>query len=595
MRKKKYWAWPKCGWDGEPVFVRRESSSRLTQAGKTAPNVARDLLPQKSRLFQLAGISVFGCVISPSRALKSSASFANPLCTLRLAWQSNCAAAYRRWRASMPVLNLDLRSMLALLCSELLLGTLTGCGRHRVTLPEVKPPSRVFEPLQEELQKSYLTLFETASKLDYSDGQILKMQEYLKQAQDYCVGKFEGVSGEYERRVADAQRTPKKSNITDEERHTLHCSIQDARALKSQADVISQHAIPVAYDNKQAKLELIQKWPGQLKEIQQSVADGTYKNRRWADVQDIGFREIEKNQKDDIKIGQEAVRDLKQSGLMPKEIEDEAVVSYVKRIGQKIALNSDLQVPLQITVLNSREINAFALPGGFVFIERGILESVDDESQLAGVIAHEMSHDVARHGHKLMTKATIAQIIYQAAQIAAVLATGGAAGIGTLYGLQYGFYGLGLTLNLTLLGVSREFEQQADQLGIQYVWKAGYDTSGFIRFFDKMATKEGYVNSASWFRSHPPFYQRMVESEREIMYLPKQQNLVVNTPEFAAMKAALAKVSAKAEEESKAKPSLISPEQGCPPPSKLLYEADQPIEMICSTPQIISGVTQPGK
>src|SRR6516162_9405940 len=87
---------------------------------------------------------------------------------------------------------------------ELLLGTLTGCGRHRVTLPEVKPPSQVFEPLQEELQKSYLTLFETASKLDYSDGQILKMQEYLKQAQDYCVGKFEGVSGEYERRVADA-------------------------------------------------------------------------------------------------------------------------------------------------------------------------------------------------------------------------------------------------------------------------------------------------------------------------------------------------------------------------------------------------------
>jgi predicted Zn-dependent protease len=206
-----------------------------------------------------------------------------------------------------------------------------------------------------------------------------------------------------------------------------------------------------------------------------------------------------------------------------------------------------------------------------------------------------MSHAVARHGHKLMTKATIAQVIYQAAQIAAVLATGGAAGIGTLYGLQYGFYGLGLTLNLTLLGVSREFEQQADQLGIQYVWKAGYDTSGFIRFFDKMATKEGYANSASWFRSHPPFYQRMVESEREIMYLPKQQNLVVNTPEFAVMKAALVKVSVKAEEESKARPSLISPEQGCPAPSKLLYEADQPIETICSTPQIISGVKQPGK
>jgi predicted Zn-dependent protease len=280
---------------------------------------------------------------------------------------------------------------------------------------------------------------------------------------------------------------------------------------------------------------------------------------------------------------------------MPKEIEDEAIAGYVKQLGQKLASNSDLQIPLQITVLNSKEINAFALPGGFVFIERGILEAADDESQLAGVIAHEMSHDVARHGHKLMTKASIASIVYQAAQVAAVILTGGAAGIGTYYALQYGFYGLGLTLNLALLGVSRDFEQQADQLGIQYAWKAGYDPSGFIRFFDKMATKEGYVNGASWFRSHPPFYQRMVESEREIMYLPKQQNPVVNTPEFTAMKQALAKVSVKAEEESKAKPSLVSPEQGCPAPSKLLYEADQPIEAICSTPQITSSIQPPAK
>jgi hypothetical protein len=485
--------------------------------------------------------------------------------------------------------------MLALLCSELLIGTLTGCVGHRATLPEVKPPSHVFDPLQNELKKSYLTLFETASKLEYSESQISRMQEYLKQAQDYCVGRFESVSNEYQRRVDESQKTLKKSSVTDEERHNLHCRIQDARALKSQADVISQHAIPVAYENKQAKLELIQNWPGQLKEIQQSIADGTYKSRRWGDVQDIGFREIEKDQKDDIKLGQEAVRDLKQSGLMPKEIEDEAIAGYVKQIGQKLASNSDLQIPLQITVLNSKEINAFALPGGFVFIERGILEAADDESQLAGVIAHEMSHDVARHGHKLMTKASIASIVYQAAQVAAVIFTGGAAGIGTYYALQYGFYGLGLTLNLALLGVSRDFEQQADQLGIQYAWKAGYDPSGYIRFFDKMATTEGYVNGASWFRSHPPFYQRMVESEREIMYLPKQQNPVVNTPAFTAMKQALQPVSVKAEEELKARPSLVSPEQGCPSPSKLLYEADQPIEAICSTPQITSSIQPPAK
>ncbi len=376
------------------------------------------------------------------------------------------------------------------------------------------------------------------------------------------------------RRVDDAQKGLKKSKITAEERHNLHCRIQDARALKGQADVISQNAIPVAYDNKQAKLDLIQKWPTQVKEIRQKLSRTALTRTGVGPTSRTSvFARSRRTSKDDIKLGQEAIRDLKQSGLMPKEVEDEAVIGYVKRVGQKVAANSDLRVPLQITVLNSKEINAFALPGGFVFIERGLLEAADDESQLAGVIAHEMSHAVARHGRKLMTKATIASLVYQAAQVAAVILTGGVAGIGTYYAIQYGFYGLGLTLSLTLLGVSRDFEQQADQLGIQYAWKAGYDTSGFIRFFDKMATKEGYVNGVSWFRSHPPFYQRMVESEREIMYLPKLPREIVNTTGFTAMKQALTKVSVKAEEESKERPSLIAPEQACPAPSKLVYEA----------------------
>jgi Zn-dependent protease with chaperone function len=482
-------------------------------------------------------------------------------------------------------MDFNIRSGLSVVCSELLLLNLVACGGHRVTLPEVKPVAPVFGPLQEDLKKSYATLFEIAPTLEYNDAQIATMQEYLKQAQDYCTGRFESVAAEYQRRVDIDQAALKKSTTNDEERHNLHCRIQESRALKSQADVIGQHAIPVAYENKRAKLELIQKWPAQLQEIRQSLADGTYKTRRWGDIQDIGFREVEANQKDDIKTGQEAIKDLKKSGLMPKEVENKAVVDYVNTVAQKVAANSDLQVPLNITVLDSKEINAFALPGGFVFVERGLLEAAEDESQLAGVLSHELSHVVVRHGHKLMTKATIASIIYQAAQVAAVVFTGGVAGIGTYYALQYGFYGLGLTLNLSLLGVSRDFELQADQLGIQYAWKAGYDPSGYVRFFDKMATREGYVNGISWFRSHPPFYQRMVESERELTYLPKQPNTIVNTTDFMAMKEALVKVTAAADKESKQKPSLIGPEQGCPAPTKLVYEADQPIETICSTPQ----------
>ncbi len=478
----------------------------------------------------------------------------------------------------------DVRSGICLLCSELLLLNMVGCGGHRMTLPEVRPVAAVFEPLQDDLRKSYATLFEVAPTLEYSDSQIEKMRQYLEQAQDYCVGRFESVAGEYQRRVDDDQAALKKSSVTEEQRHTLHCRIQENRALKSQADVISQQAIPVAYDNRKAKLDLIQKWPAELTSIRQSIADGSYKHRRWADVQDIGFREVQANQKDDIKIGQEAVKDLKQSGLMPKEMDNQVVVEYINSLAKKLAPNSDLQVPLVVTVLDSKEINAFALPGGYLFLERGLIEAADDEAELAGVLTHEMSHVVARHGHRLMTKGAIASIIYQMAQIAAVVLTGGVAGIGTYYALQYGFYGLGLTLNLTLLGVNRDFEMEADQLGMQYAWKAGYDPSGYVRFFDKIATKEGYVNGASWFRSHPPFYQRMVEAEREEMYLPKQASPMVNSADFMAMKEALKTVVANADRESRKKPSLIGPEQGCPAPTKLVYEADQPIETICSAP-----------
>jgi predicted Zn-dependent protease len=170
------------------------------------------------------------------------------------------------------------------------------------------------------------------------------------------------------------------------------------------------------------------------------------------------------------------------TGLLPPELDNPEIKKYVNNLAQKIAKHSDLRVPLNLTLLNSKEINAFALPGGFLFVQRGLLEAVEDEAQLAGVIAHEIAHVTGRHGYKLMKRATIASIIYQAAQVAAVILTGGAATLGTYYALQYGFYGLGLVLSLDLLGVSREFELEADQLGVQYAWNAGYDPSGFIRF-----------------------------------------------------------------------------------------------------------------
>jgi predicted Zn-dependent protease len=163
-------------------------------------------------------------------------------------------------------------------------------------------------------------------------------------------------------------------------------------------------------------------------------------------------------------------------------------------------------------------------------------------------MAHEIAHAAARHDHQLMRRAAIASIPYQAAQVAAVVLTGGAAGIGTYYAIRYGLYGLGMVLNLELLGVSRDFELEADRLGKQYAWNSGYDPSGFVRFFDKMAWREGYVNGASWFRTHPPFCGRMVQTQREIMCLRKKDRLATNSTDFARMKQGLARVTAAAQE-----------------------------------------------
>lgn len=463
-----------------------------------------------------------------------------------------------------------------------------GCARRVATPPQVPLQPTVFTPLQNELQKSYLELFQISPTLEYSPEQIRKMREYLNSAQDYCVGQFKKATKQYDTQIQQAQTELKRVNVKADssQRHDLHCRIQNLRALQSQTEVLASHAIPVAYENKKAKLTLIERWPEQLKHIKQEIADGSYRNRHWGDVQDIGFREIAPNQKDDIKVGQDAIRQMKLSGLMPREVDNKAIQDYVTSVGQKVAAHSDLRVPLHVTVLDSKEINAFALPGGFLFVERGLLKAAEDESQLAGVLAHEIGHDAARHAHKLMTKATIAQIIFQAAQVAAVLLTGGAASIGAYYALQYGFYGLGLVLDLSLLGVSRDYELQADQLGIQYTWNSGYDSSGFIRFFDKMATREGYVNGVSWFRSHPPFYERMVQAQREIMFLPKKENVVVQTPEFQQMKKELAPLTTKSKEEEKNRPSLLAPEQGCPPPNKIEYESGQPVEKLCSSPTV---------
>ncbi|MFM2126200.1 MAG: hypothetical protein RL328_2651, partial [Acidobacteriota bacterium] len=201
-----------------------------------------------------------------------------------------------------------------------------------------------------------------------------------------------------------------------------------------------------------------------------------------------------------------------------------------------------------------------------------------DESEVAGVIAHELAHVSARHGARLMKRANIANLMYQMAQVAVIVGTGGVGTIGTYYLMQAGFLGLGMVLNLNLLGVNREFEAEADQLGAQYAWKAGYDPRGFITFFDKMASEKGYILSASFFRTHPPYFERIVSTLSEIEYLPKRQDLLVDTSGFRSFQNQLTEALKNAPPDPKAPTLRKEPE--CPgqdkPAKSKISDADVP-------------------
>ncbi|HEY4840554.1 MAG TPA: M48 family metallopeptidase [Terriglobales bacterium] len=233
-----------------------------------------------------------------------------------------------------------------------------------------------------------------------------------------------------------------------------------------------------------------------------------------------------------------------------KMVQDPVVNEYVNRIGQNLVRNSDAQVPFTIKVIDSDEVNAFALPGGFFYVNSGLILAADEEAELAGVMAHEISHVAARHAMRQMTRANIAQI----ATIPLIFLGGG---------IGYGIYeASGLGLPLTFMKFQRNFEAEADYLGLQYMYKTGYDPQAFISFFEKIQAKEkkkpGTIAKA--FASHPQTPDRIAASQKEIAtILPAKAQYVVTTSEFDDVKARLATIENRhkvLEEKDGSRPSL---------------------------------------
>jgi predicted Zn-dependent protease len=242
--------------------------------------------------------------------------------------------------------------------------------------------------------------------------------------------------------------------------------------------------------------------------------------------QGVNFYSLEK----EITLGKQLAQEVERQA---KVIDDPIIAEYINRIGQNLVRNSDAKVPFTIKVLDTEEVNAFALPGGFFFVNSGLILKADTEAELAGVMGHEIAHVAARHGTRNATKGQIAQIGMIAASIA----------------LPYGWtgyairQGMGLAIPMGFLTFSRANEREADHLGLQYMYKAGYDPVAFVDFFEKIETleKKKPGSIAKVFATHPMTDDRVRAAQDEIQRdLKPQPEYVVTTSEFNDVKARLA-------------------------------------------------------
>jgi predicted Zn-dependent protease len=255
------------------------------------------------------------------------------------------------------------------------------------------------------------------------------------------------------------------------------------------------------------------------------------------DVDSVGNRSVGKgvnlySLEHEIAIGKQAAQEVERSA---KLITDPVVTEYVNRVGQNLVRNSDAKVPFTIKVIDSDEINAFALPGGFFYVNSGLILAADEEAELAGVMGHEIGHVAARHYTRSVTKGTILQ---WATIPLILLGPGGWGG----YGL---YQGLNLAIPMGFLKFSRDQEREADYLGLQYMYKAGYDPNAFVSFFEKLQAQErrrpGSIPKI--FSDHPPTPERVQKAQEEIQtILPAKDEYIVTTSEFDLVKARLGRI-----------------------------------------------------
>lgn len=260
------------------------------------------------------------------------------------------------------------------------------------------------------------------------------------------------------------------------------------------------------------------------------------------DPSQIGKRDINKgtdklfgwlggSKEKEIQLGRQLAMEVEQQS---KLVDDPVITEYVNRVGQNIVLHSDAKIPFTIKVIDSDEVNAFALPGGFFFVNKGLILAADNEAELAGVMAHEIAHVCARHAMEnqgkgaFMNYAALAGILFGGAIVSSVLQNGG-----------------GIMAGLASLKFSRSAEEEADKLGVQYLYASGYDPTAMSTMFEKLASqnksKPGTI--AKLFSTHPQSVDRRDTSMQLVARFPEKDEYVISTSEFQRVKGHLMKIT----------------------------------------------------
>jgi predicted Zn-dependent protease len=271
----------------------------------------------------------------------------------------------------------------------------------------------------------------------------------------------------------------------------------------------------------------------------------------------------------EVRLGRELAAQVDREA---KFVDDPVVTEYINRVGQNIVLHSDAKVPFTIKVIDSDEVNAFALPGGFFYVNKGLMLAADNEAELAGVMAHEIAHVAARHAVENSKKAELAQY---AVLIPSIILGGG---LGQLI-----YQGGGFASMLGFMKFTRGAEEEADKLGVQYMYAAGYDPTAMATMFEKLESKNkkkpGFISKL--FASHPAPPERRAASLALAARFPEREEYVISSSEFQRVKARLLRLSNARATTSGALPGA---EDGAPGRPTLKRRQTTPEEPTTTTP-----------